>query len=221
MQQKHTYLLLLIALLMSSCIWHSSQIFYNMGQEGAYLEERECKFWKAGNTLYVEATLHNYYTRQSRIISAMGKGMGTHHYPTQAVPTKTVYGEITLHQGKDFTYWKRTSRPWLSQKPAGVVPYLNKTGRCVDPDMPLHTGAKQDSIRVIMAVPPQATAHALYAYPLSALSLVAVDIPITVAVNTAMLAGSIIMTPVTLTLSLFPTCPDEVQSAQENTPQQD
>ncbi len=219
MQQKHTYLLLLIALLMSSCIWHSNQIFYNMGQEGAYLEERECKFWKVGNTLYVEAPLHNYYTRQSRIFSAMGKGASEHHYPAQAVPTKTGYGEITLHQGKNFTYWKRTSRPWLSQKPAGAVPYHNKTVRCVDPDMPLHTNAGQDSHRVIKAMPPQATAHALYAYPLSALSLVAVDIPVTVAVNTAMLAGSIIMAPVTLTLSLFPTCPDKVQSAQENPPQ--
>lgn len=220
MQPKYTYLLLLIALLMSSCTWHSNQIFYNMGQEGAYLEEHECKFWKVGNTMYVEAPLHNYETRQSRIISKLGKGVGTHHYPTQALPTKTGYGEITLHESENITYWKRTSRPWLFEKPAGAVPYLNKTGRCVDPDMPLCTDEKQDSRLVIKAEPPQATAHALWAYPLSALSLVAVDIPVTLTVNTVMLAGSIIISPVTLTLSFFPTCPDEVQSAQENTPQQ-
>lgn len=206
----------LITLLMSSCSWHTNQIFYNMGHEGSYLKAQECKFWQVDDTLYVEATLHHYKNRAGNIVSCMGKGSALMSFNAEGSSPRTGYGEITLRQGEHGTYWQRTGSPWLSQKPAGAVPYLNKTGYCSDREMTLYTDAEMNSICVINAESPQATAHALYAYPLSALSLVAVDIPATVAVGAAMMTGTIVTAPVFFIMSQISDCPSSYQQPQEN-----
>ena len=82
--------------------------------------------------------------------------------------------------------------------------------------MTLYTDAEMNSICVIDAESPQATAHALYAYPLSALSLVAVDIPATVAVGAAMMTGTIVTAPVFFIMSQISDCPSSYQQPQEN-----
>ena len=196
-EMRLLYVLPLVTLLLSSCIVQTHRHFYNMGRSGSYLEDKDCQFLQVNDTLYVEGKLYRYKYHVPHLYVFLEPS--NYPYPVEVKNDTpcTVYGEIVTEKDKHgITYWERNDTPWLTKKPEGAKPIKLKRAYHRGANMTLYYGPLHSHNRIVAEPEPaHATIHALYAYPLAALSLIAVDIPVTVVANTLFLGGGLLSAP--------------------------
>lgn len=196
---KRLFRLAVAVLLLSSCTSQTYLYFYDKGREGSYLKNADCQFWQAGDTLYVEGKLYSYQHKETDFFGLGGFPASRTRYNVQGTEPRTVYGEITVQKNEQgITTWARKDTPWLTQKPGGAVPVKANYFYHQGPDMPLYNRTGEHKETVIEAEPAHASLHALYAYPLAGLSLLAVDIPAMAISNTTFLTVYLLTAPIRL-----------------------
>ena len=167
-----------------------------MGQAGSYIETQDCQFLQVNGTFYVESKLRSYKKRVPHAILFCEYDNTPKPFEVKNDNPRTVYGEIITEKGRDgIIHWARTCTPWLTEEPKGAQSVNSEYFRHQGPDMTLYTDSSLHSKTVIEPEPAHSTIHALYAYPLSALSLIAVDIPTTLVTNSLFLGGGLISMP--------------------------
>jgi len=183
---------LLLCCLLSSCIFHTGKCLYLHGQEGTCLLTDSVQLWKAGDKIYAEAERVPFRLRESSVLSTIKHSSDTEYYIAPGTPRTRVYGEVELHHdccedcGRSC---KRKNTPWLTEKPRGAVKY-----RHYRPSHKARLPLMKD-VEALADEAPHATPRALYAYPLAAATLVAFDIPVTLATNAGMFIGELIILP--------------------------
>lgn len=190
--------LILAASALNNCTVQTHQYFYNLGREGSYAEYNTAKLLKAGDTLYAETTLHSYDVERQNIIGHLAFGNSNKSMARNGNSPRTVYGKlINKEPTGNIPHWERADTVWLTRKPEGAIEFTPA-------EHTIHLGEKMllyknacgtKTAWVIDAEPAHPTAHALYAYPLAAISLIAVDIPAMIGLNTILTTGYIMATP--------------------------
>ncbi len=196
--------LTLSAWALNSCTVQTHQYFYNMGREGSYAEYDSAKFLKVGNDVYAETTLHNYYIKTTDILGHLAYNNSNNSVACKKDSPRTVYAKLVNKEPTgNIPHWERADSTWLTHKPEGAVEFTPQEHTIhLGEGMTLYKNPRfTKDARVIDAVPVHPTAHALYAYPLAAISLIAVDIPAMIGLNTLMTTGYIIVTPFRLMLN--------------------
>ncbi len=205
------FLLSLLCCLLSSCIFHTGKCLYLHGQEGTCLLTDSVQLWKAGDKVYVEAVRAPFRLRESSMMSSINDASDTEYYIAPGTPRTRVYGEVELHHDccKDCGHsWKRKNTPWLSEKPVGAVKFRHyRPARKAR----LHLMKGEEALA---DEAPHATARALYAYPLAAVCLAGFDIPVTIATNTGMFVGGLIVMPFYMLFTEYSTPATEWHSAR-------
>lgn len=200
---------ILLCCLLSSCIFHTGKCLYLHGQEGTCLLTKSVQLWKVEDKLYVEAERVPFRLRESSVLSTINHNSDTEYYIAPGTPRTRVYGEVELHHDccEDCGLsWKRKNTPWLTEIPAGAVKFRHyRPARKTR--LPL---LKEEEALADEA--PHATPRALYAYPLAAASLLAFDIPVTLATNVGIFVGELISLPFQMLFLEYRVSYDEMHS---------
>lgn len=190
-----------VLLLLSSCSVQTYRYFADKAQEGELIyiprEEKHPQtlpLFRAGGKTYIQGMRCRAVVESADYIAChlpfSDTGIKTKILPAPEEERKAVYGEVKLlrtHPDGD-RVWQRTESVWLDTLPPNARP-MRKGSRATRDFFEPHESEQDDCGRIITR-PMQSHAGALYYYPAAAATLVAVDIPLTLALNAIMVAGS-------------------------------
>ena len=143
-------------------LYRAGSKYYVQGERCTTLPFRFCSWY----TMLDDLTL-------ARSHSVLGQYLKT----DSDVEYRTVYGEVQLCHSEDGQMvWKRIDSPWLETLPAKAKRYKSSYGYCFD--NPVRINCKGSEFRIAeQTVAPHANERAWYAYPMAAVTLVALDLP--------------------------------------------
>ncbi len=142
--------------------------------------------YRSGNKYYVQGERCTtrpfrwcsvYLIIDDLLLKSSGSVLGVYLKTDEDAALHTVYGEVQLHRMENgIVVWQRTDAPWQESLPANAK--RCKSSYDYHFDTPVRINCKGSEYRIAeQTVEPHATARAWYAYPMAAVTLVALDLP--------------------------------------------
>lgn len=192
--RRLSLILLCVPLILCSCSVQTYRYFADKAREGEaiYIPRETDKdggaiFYKAGSKTYVRGIRSRTRAKSSRYIEdyILQTKIHEQHIPVSDAEQKSVYCEVKSQKSPNGRrYWEKTDSPWINSLPDNARPF-----RSSDYLQGFNSYTVAGVLNSEETRPLQTTAKALYYYPLAAGTFVAVDVPLTLAINAVLACG--------------------------------
>ena len=189
-------LLICLPLVFCSCSVQTYRYFADKAREGesVYIPRdtehpKSVLFYRVGDKTYVRGIRCRTIATSSRYIHNhlpfSDVSIWEQHIPVSEAEQTTVYCEVKSQRlPNGDRSWQKTDSPWIDSLPNNARPFLSS-----DVLLGFYHGKLFMGVEAVETRPMRTTGKALLYYPLAAGTFVAVDVPLTLAVNAVMACG--------------------------------
>ncbi len=190
-------LLICLPLVFCSCSVQTYRFFVNKAQEGESIyipvdpeHPRELLLYEAEGKTYLRGIRSRTTARSSAYfenhLPFSDNSIQEVHLPVAGAEQQSVYCEVQLQRAShNVRHWEKTDSPWLGSLPSNARPFRSSAYLSGFYSRSPVAG----SVESVETQPMRATGKALLYYPLAAGTFVAVDVPLTLAINAVLACG--------------------------------
>lgn len=195
--RRLSLILLCVPLILCSCSVQTYRFFVNKAQEGESIyipvdteHPGELLLYEAEGKTYLRGIRSRTTARSSAYIENhlpfADNRIREEHLPVAGAEQQSVYCGVQLQRAShNVRHWEKTDSPWLDSLPSNARPF-----RSSDHLSGFYSGSPVvGAVKSVETQPMRATGKALLYYPLAAGTFVAVDVPLTLAINAVLVCG--------------------------------